>query len=199
MKKQLKIWTITMVALMCTLFLSACTSSTSGNSSTSSSSASRSSEPSSSEPSSSEPSSSEPSSSEPSSSEPSSSESSSSDSSSSESDQAVEPEKSMDVKIAKVTGVAESTLSLTLYASIDSAGGEPITDAASIELSNYVETTETEEYTLAAETVVKECSNETVSDIEPSEIAEGDMLAVYTDENGVEVVMVYRDEAPKEI
>lgn len=97
----------------------------------------------------------------------------------------------LEVKIAEVTAIADNTLSLKLYSLSSSAADYQITDTASIEMANYEDSGQTEEFNLSSETTVKECKDGAAVDMEPSGIAAGDMLAVYTDASGVETIMVY--------
>ncbi len=104
-------------------------------------------------------------------------------------------DKAIDVKIAEVTAVTDNTISLTLYSPTDSTAENQVTDPASIEMSNYTASTTTEEFTISANAVVKECKDGAASDMEASKIAVGDMLAIYTDADGVETIMVYHNKA----
>lgn len=103
--------------------------------------------------------------------------------------------KSIDVKVAEVTARTDSTISLTLYAPTDSTAENKVTDPASIDMSQYTASTAAEELVISADMVVKECRDGAASDIEASEIAVGDMLAIYTDTDGIETIMVYHKEA----
>ncbi len=104
-------------------------------------------------------------------------------------------EKAIDVKIAEVTAITDNKISLTLYSPADDTAENQITDPASIEMSNYTASTTTEELTISANAVVKECKDGAATDMEASKIAVGDMLAIYTDADGVETIMVYHSEA----
>lgn len=96
--------------------------------------------------------------------------------------------------VAEVTAISEDgTLTLTLYepSDPDSAGSNALTSYASLDLSQFQPSEETETYTVQEETTVDEADNGTFTPASAEDIAVGDTLVIYTDEDGQDTIVLY--------
>ena len=95
--------------------------------------------------------------------------------------------------IAEVTAVNDDgTLELTLYNVVDDT--LEITDYAAVDLDNYTPSETVETYTVADETVIAVAEEGVLAETTSDEIAAGDMLVIYLDEEGVTNIAVYHAE-----
>lgn len=105
-------------------------------------------------------------------------------------DETVEDE----LTVAEVMAINEDgSYSLTLYTLTE--GAEAPTDYAAIDMTLYEPGTETTEYTLPDDILIYTVEDGTLTEADASAIAEGDMLAFYTDETGAECIAVYNQTA----
>lgn len=106
-----------------------------------------------------------------------------------------ETQESIDAEIAEVTAVDGDTLTLTVYALTEDASDYEITDAADIDLSNYETSSETATHTLLSTDVIQVSADGSAVSADSSEIAVGDMLAIYTDpDSGYTTLVVYHSD-----
>ena len=100
----------------------------------------------------------------------------------------------IDAKIAEVTAVSDGVLSLTIYGLTESSAEYEITDLKDVDLTNYEATEETEEYTIATDTVIYTVIDGALTEIENSEIIVGDMLVIDDGADEGVTIVVYRPE-----
>lgn len=100
--------------------------------------------------------------------------------------------------VAEVTAIAgDGTLTLTLCepADPDSAGSNELTSYASLDLSQFQLSEETETYTVQDGTTVDEADNGTFTPASAEDIAVGDTLVIYTDADGQDAIVIYPQQA----
>ena len=85
-------------------------------------------------------------------------------------------------------------LSLTIYGLTESGAEYEITDLKDVDLTNYEATEETEEYTIATDTVIYTVIDGALTEIENSEIIVGDMLVIDDGADEGVTIVVYRTE-----
>lgn len=101
-------------------------------------------------------------------------------------------EKEINAEIAEVTAIPDTDeLSLMIYDLTDDAADYRITDAAAIEFSNYEATEKSKDCLVSSDTVIFVCEDGVTTEADISEIAIGDMLAIYTDDDEVETIVIY--------
>ena len=100
----------------------------------------------------------------------------------------------IDAKIAEVTAINEGMLSLTIYGLTESGAEYEITDLKDVDLTNYESTEETEEYTIASDTVIYTVVDGALTEIETSEIIVGDMLVIDDGADEGVTIVVYHTE-----
>ena len=100
----------------------------------------------------------------------------------------------IDAKIAEVTAINEGMLSLTIYGLTESSAEYEITDLKNVDLTNYEATEETEEYTIATDTVIYTVIDGALTEIENSEIIVGDMLVIDDGADEGVTIVVYHTE-----
>ena len=100
----------------------------------------------------------------------------------------------IEAKIAEVTAVSDGVLSLTIYGLTESGAEYEITDLKDVDLTNYEATEETEEYTIASDTVIYTVVDGALTEIENSEIIVGDMLVIDDGADEGVTIVVYRTE-----
>ena len=100
----------------------------------------------------------------------------------------------IDAKIAEVTAISDGVLSLTIYGLTESGAEYEITDLKDVDLTNYEATEETEEYTIASDTVIYTVVDGALTEIENSEIIVGDMLVIDDGADEGVTIVVYHAE-----
>ena len=100
----------------------------------------------------------------------------------------------IEAKIAEVTAINEGVLSLTIYGLTESGAEYELTDLKDVDLTNYEATEETEEYTIAADTVIYTVVDGALAEIESSEIIVGDMLVIDDGADEGVTIVVYHTE-----
>ena len=100
----------------------------------------------------------------------------------------------IEAKIAEVTAVSDGVLSLTIYGLTESGAEYEITDLKDVDLTNYESTEETEEYTIASDTVIYTVVDGALTEIETSEIIVGDMLVIDDGADEGVTIVVYHTE-----
>lgn len=94
--------------------------------------------------------------------------------------------------LAEVKAIAEDgTLELYIYAQKESASEYEIADYASIEWDNFAYAFDTMEYTIPKDAVVQSAEDGLLTDINPTNIAKGDKVLIYTNEIKSEGIVVY--------
>ena len=98
--------------------------------------------------------------------------------------------------IAEVSAISvrDGALFITAYSLNEDSSDYKITDAAKIDFSKYKATEKIERYSIASTDKVYEVKDGALVELDASGIAEGDMLAIYTDSENVVNVVVYRAE-----
>lgn len=91
--------------------------------------------------------------------------------------------------VAKVTAVDGDTLTLTIYEAVETASA--ITDYTQVNLENYVATDTEENYAVDSTISVSVIQDGVMTITDSSEIVVGDMLVIYTAEDGTPSVAVY--------
>lgn len=94
--------------------------------------------------------------------------------------------------VAEVHAIAEDgTWTLYIYALSSDAAGYEITDYAAVELDHYTYAFDTLEYAPAETTMIQFASEGSLTDGSAADVAVGDMVVIYTDAEGNEVIAVY--------
>ena len=97
----------------------------------------------------------------------------------------------IDAEIAEVTAVNGEELSLTVYSLTEENSEYEITDVKDVDLTFYEATTETKTYTVADEALIYTVVEGELTEIDASDIAEGDMLVIYNDSEETVNIVVY--------
>lgn len=102
----------------------------------------------------------------------------------------------IEAKLAEVSAISsrEGSLFITVYGLNEDSADYQITDAANIDLSKYEATKTIEKYLIDSATEVYEAKEGALVEFEASNIAEGDMIAIYTDADENINVVVYHIE-----
>ena len=97
--------------------------------------------------------------------------------------------------VAEVADVNDDgTLSLILFTLSEDASDYVISDYAAVELDKYCATETTEEYTIPDDCVISLAEDSVLTETTSDEIAVGDTLIIYTDEDGITNIAVYHAE-----
>ena len=101
--------------------------------------------------------------------------------------------------MSQVTAVGEDgSLTVSQYQRKADAEDGAITDYAAVDLEQYEDTGVSRELTISDTAIIQVAENGTLSDALAEDIAVGDMLIVYTDDTGTQVVVIYPAEPAAE-
>lgn len=94
--------------------------------------------------------------------------------------------------VAQVTGVAEDgTLTLAVYELTQEAAGYVITDHAAVELGNYQDSGVSQTYLPQETDTVQAASDGLLTSAAAEDIAVGDMVVIYADAAGNQIIVIY--------
>ena len=92
---------------------------------------------------------------------------------------------------AMVESVEDDHLTLNIYSAAETETDPADTDYASVEWDRYTDTFETSEYVFAEDVTVQIAEDGILTDSDTASIAEGDMIVIYQDDLGGDVIVVY--------
>ena len=104
-----------------------------------------------------------------------------------------------EASVSQVTALGEDgSLTVSQYQRKADAEDGAITDYAAVDLEQYEDTGVSRELTISDTAIIQVAENGTLSDALAEDIAVGDMLIVYTDDTGTQVVVIYPAEPAAE-
>ncbi len=112
-----------------------------------------------------------------------------------ESEDESEETTAIEAKVAEVTAITDGTLTLTTYTLTEAGADYEITDAASVDFTNYEASSETEEYTIDSAAVLYVSADGTLTESDSTAIVVGDKLVIYTDSDDITNIVIYHAES----
>ncbi len=110
-------------------------------------------------------------------------------------DESEETTTAIEATVAEVTAITDGTLTLTSYTLTEAGADYEITDAASVDLTNYEASSEIGEYTIDSAAVLYVSADGTLTESDNSAIVVGDKLVIYTDSEDVITIIIYHSES----
>ncbi len=101
----------------------------------------------------------------------------------------------IEATVAEVTAITDGTLTLTTYTLTEAGADYEITDAASVDFSNYEISSETEEYTIDSDAVIYVSEDGALAESDSAAIVVGDKLVIYNDSDDVITIVIYHAES----